>query len=141
MAAAELSRSQAAAYLKTHWGLSYSPGTLASPGIAGGSGPAFVRRHGRTYYAINSLDTWVLEKCGPMIRGNGGRAAGMSVGKLKNGQKFYRERPQLAMQRHGLRALATTPHPPYLHQPSDRRERRKRFIGNCGLLFVHLLTR
>jgi hypothetical protein len=58
---APLPRVEASRYLKSEWGLSYVPATLAVM-AAYGAGPAY-RKHGRSaVYEIAALDEWAEDR-------------------------------------------------------------------------------
>jgi hypothetical protein len=60
-------RTEASAYLKENYGLSYSPGTLAKLACVGG-GPAY---HGGSRYPLypeQELDRFAQLKLGPLVR-------------------------------------------------------------------------
>jgi hypothetical protein len=69
----ELTRTEAIQHLRAKWGLIYSPGTVANWAVTK-SGPAFVRRSGRTYYAIDALDRFAIQRLGPVLTALAGDA-------------------------------------------------------------------
>jgi hypothetical protein len=67
-------RAEASAYLKTAYGLSYTPGTLAKLATLGG-GPAYHSGSRFPLYPEISLDQWAQQKLGPLVRSSSEAAA------------------------------------------------------------------
>jgi hypothetical protein len=60
-------RSEASAYLKENYGLSYTTATLAKMAVVGG-GPPYHARPRFPLYPEVTLDTWARQKLGPLVR-------------------------------------------------------------------------
>jgi hypothetical protein len=60
-------RKAASQYLRDHWGLEYSPKTLAKLAVTGG-GPVFQRAGRFPYYTISNLDLFAEQKFGKPMR-------------------------------------------------------------------------
>ena len=61
-------RVEASEYLKTEWGLSYAPRTLAKMASVSSDGPPMEYDGRRPLYPQDALDEWAARKIGPRVR-------------------------------------------------------------------------
>ena len=67
MQCADLTRLEAAAYLQSRWGLSFSNGYLANLAVSK-DGPTFYRQSGRTFYSTAMLDDFARARLAPLLK-------------------------------------------------------------------------
>jgi hypothetical protein len=61
-------RAEASEYLKSEWGLSYAPRTLAKMASVSSDGPPMEYDRRRPLYPQDALDEWAAGKIGPRVR-------------------------------------------------------------------------
>jgi hypothetical protein len=72
-------RSEASAYLKENYGLSYTTATLAKMAVVGG-GPPYHAGPRFPLYPEAPLDAWARQKLGPLVRSSSELASAIAAG-------------------------------------------------------------